>query len=211
VTDVEARLHAVLEHSRDLGFLGSADIDVQLDHARGFVDVVESSLGGTGPVRLADLGTGGGLPGLVLAASWPQCQVTLVESAQRRAAFLQAAVTDLGMSDRVGVVPDRAEVIARDPQRRERFEIVTARSLAVPAITAELAAPFAAPDGLIVVSEPPESPSDRWDSEGLAALGLHLAGIASARNGHFAVLEKRSATPKRFPRPVGRASKRPLW
>jgi 16S rRNA (guanine527-N7)-methyltransferase len=75
---------------------------------------------------LADLGSGAGLPGLVLAIGRPDLAVTLVEPLQRRVTFLQEVVGELGLDDRVRVVRGRAEEL----HGRERFDVVTARALA---------------------------------------------------------------------------------
>jgi 16S rRNA (guanine527-N7)-methyltransferase len=211
VTAAEDALHAVLVEARQQGFLGSPPVEAQIEHARGFVEVVAAKFGSAGPPRLVDLGSGGGVPGLVLASAWPACNVTLIESAQRRSAFLAAAVERLGIAPRVEVIPRRAEEVAREAARRETFDVTTARSLAPPAVTAELAAPFVRVGGVVVVSEPPAGHPQRWDEGGLVALGLRITEVVEASGGHFAVLEKRATTDERFPRAVGRAAKRPLW
>ncbi len=65
--------------------------------------------------------------------------------------------------------------------------------------------------GILVVSEPPESDGSRWDPAGLSELGFAPAAVAEVGDAHFAVMEKTGPTPDKFPRAVGRPSKRPLW
>jgi len=197
-----------LARSRDRGFLGPGDVRRHLDHSLGFVEVARSVLGAP-PVRVADLGTGGGVPGLVLAAAWPEAEVVLVESSVRRAEALQAEVATLGL-DRVRVLEGRAEDQAHLADYREGFDLVTARSFAAPPVTAEIAAGFAAIDGIVVVSEPP-GPSDRWPEAPLAELGLDPARFSHAVGAHYVWLRKRAAVPADRPRQRGRAAKRPLW
>ena len=160
-----------LDRARTLGFLGPGPIDAHLQHAEGFGTVVEHVLGHV-PSSLADLGSGGGVPGLVLAARWPACATTLVESNHRRAAHLRTAAAELGWSGRVEVIEDRAELVARRAECRERFEVVTARSFATPAATAEIAAGLVRLGGVLVVSDPPEPDPQRWPAEKLARTRL---------------------------------------
>src|SRR4051794_36896370 len=87
-------LVAVLEESRRLGFLGPGPVDVHIAHALAF------TAGRPEATRAVDLGSGGGVPGLVLAQlAWPQCRWVLVDSMVRRCAFLREAVEDLGLED----------------------------------------------------------------------------------------------------------------
>lgn len=203
-----ADLLEVLARARDRGFLGPGDPAEHLDHALGFVEVVEARA--KTPSRVVDLGTGGGVPGLVVAAEWPAVSVVLVESSVKRAAWLTEAVAALGLAERVEVRPERAEELAHDPALRETFDLVTARSFAVPPVTAEVAAGFAAVSGILVVSEPPES-EGRWPEEPLADLGFGPAELCEARGAHFACLGKARPAPPGVPRRRGRPAKRPLW
>jgi 16S rRNA (guanine527-N7)-methyltransferase len=146
----DAALMAVLERSRSLGFLGPGSLRVQVAHARGFAAAVR-----TAPLRVLDLGSGGGVPGLVLAAQWASSEVVLLDAAERRCAFLAESVASLGWADRVRVVRSRAEVAGRREDLRGRFDVVVARGFGPPAVTAECGAPFLVVGGRLVVSEPP--------------------------------------------------------
>jgi 16S rRNA (guanine527-N7)-methyltransferase len=212
VTGPEARLRALLAEARAQGFLGPADLDDHIRHGVAFAEVVEVQLGRP-PSGFADLGTGGGPPGLVLAARWASAGVkgAFVESSVRRCAFLRSALDALALTDRISVWEGRAETIAHDPTCREAFEVVTARSLAAPAVTAELAAGFVEVGGLVVVSEPPLGGERRWAKDGLAKLGLGEATEVVRNERHFVAFEKQCELDDRFPRPSGRPAKRPLW
>jgi 16S rRNA (guanine527-N7)-methyltransferase len=147
------------------------------------------------------------VPGLVLALGWPSSRWVLLDAGARRTAFLESAVGELDLAERVMVVADRAELAARDDALRGVFDLVVARSFGAPAVTAECAAGFLGVGGHLVVSEPPTETSERWPAAGLAELGLRDQG----RYGPVRVLEQIEMVSDRFPRRVGIPTKRPLW
>jgi len=159
--------------------------------------------------RYLDLGSGGGVPGLILASEWQESRWTLLDSNRRSAAFLSEAVRALGLESRVSVAASRAEEAGRDPVHRANYCLVTARAVAPAAVVAEYAAPFLAPQGVAVISEPPGAPQ-RWDEAGLAGLGLGLESHAE-RPIAAVVLRRTGELAERFPRRTGVARKRPLW
>jgi SAM-dependent methyltransferase len=166
----------------------------------------------TGPVL--DLGSGGGLPGLVLATYRPELELTLLEARQRACRFLREAVADLGLPH-VVVVEARAEDAARRPDLRGAFDAVVARSFGPPAVTAECAVGFLRVGGRLVVSEPPEdggpdAPPSRWPPDGLDALGLGPSGRSRGAGATFVSLVK-TREDDRWPRRVGVPAKRPQW
>jgi 16S rRNA (guanine527-N7)-methyltransferase len=197
-------LVGLLERSRDLGFLGPGPIEPHIEHARRFA----VALGEIRPGRALDLGSGGGLPGLVLVSAWPTTDWCLLDANQRRTEFLQHAVDVLGLAGRVHVVRGRAEELAHEPELRGGFDLVVARSFGKPAVTAECAAGFLSIGGSLVVSEPPDAADDaRWDRDGLGELGLEDAGQQAGCQ----VLRAIARCPDRFPRRVGIPAKRPLF
>jgi 16S rRNA (guanine527-N7)-methyltransferase len=203
-------LRPVLEDARRAGFLGPGPIEAHLDHALGFAAAAESSLGRP-PASFIDLGTGGGVPGLALALHWASARGVFVDSGQRRSAFLCEATERIGVGDRIDVVGGRAEALGRDERYRQTFEVVTARSFAGPAVTAEIATGLVAVGGVLVVSEPPEPDLRRWPTAVLLEIGFGPAQAVVQGGAHYAVLTKTAPSPERFPRPVGRPGKRPLW
>jgi 16S rRNA (guanine527-N7)-methyltransferase len=205
------RLRRVLEQARDLGFLGPGPVDAHAEHALGFAAVVQAR-NGRAPRNAADLGSGGGVPGLVLALVWDQARITLIEATRRRSEHLRRACEALGVADRVEVLEARAEAVGRDPERRESFEVVTARAFAPAAVTAEVASGLVQVGGLVVVSEPPEPEPDRWPADELELLGFdRFAGRTRAHDANFVLLAKVRPAPADVPRDVGRPGKRPRW
>jgi 16S rRNA (guanine527-N7)-methyltransferase len=159
--------------------------------------------------RVLDLGSGGGLPGLVVASARLDLDLILLEARQRACRFLREAVAALELT-RVTVIETRAEDAARRPDLRETFDAVVARSFGPPAVTAECAVGFLRPGGLLVVSEPPEEPGTRWPVAGLEELGFAPAVAGGGPGASFVVLEK-TKSDDRWPRRVGVPAKRPVW
>jgi 16S rRNA (guanine527-N7)-methyltransferase len=187
-------------------------IEDQIDHGLGFVVVLEAVLGGP-PSSVIDLGTGGGVPGLVLVSCWPNTHVVLMDASERRTLFLQETLDGWPGGSGAEVIRGRAEELGRLAGLRERCEAVTSRSFGIPALTAECGSSFLAPQGAMVVSEPPDGqPEDRWPDEGLVLVGLQPVGTSrvAGRFG-YQVLRKVNKIDDRFPRRVGIPAKRPLF
>ena len=197
-------LRDLLHTARDLGFLGPGDIEGHIAHSEGFAALVPEP-----PVRAIDLGSGGGIPGLVLALHWPTSHWVLLDANERRTTFLRQAVAALDVGNRVEVLAERAEVAGRLSSYRGSADLVVARSFASPAVTAECAAPLLQVGGALVVAEPPGGAPDRWPPEGLGLLGLvpddHAVDPALQR------LRQASPCPDRYPRRPGIPAKRPLF
>jgi 16S rRNA (guanine527-N7)-methyltransferase len=223
-------LHEVLLAARDAGFLGPGPIERHLIHAEGFVTLARAQSGPEAP-WLLDLGSGGGLPGLVVAGAWPEATMVLLEANERRAQFLVRAVASCSLQGRVEVVHERAEIAGRDPSYRGAFDGILVRSFGPPAVVAECAAPLLCIGGWLVVSEPPgelderlgaglpdqaagqvatgES-STRWPPDQLAQLGLEPEESVRTLFG-YQLLRQVAECPDRFPRRNGVPSKRPLF
>jgi 16S rRNA (guanine527-N7)-methyltransferase len=202
-------LTAQLEDARRLGFFGPRPISQQIAHAVAFAELLEAE--GFGPARFLDLGSGGGLPGLVLAARWPGEFGTLLDASVRRTAFLRNAVLALGWGDRISIAEGRAELLARDDGLRGSFPLVVSRSFATPAVTAEVGGAFLEIGGVLAVSEPEDEDTGRWPTESLRRLGLSLAGRYPGAAARIVALTRLAPIDDRWPRAVGIPAKRPLW
>lgn len=202
-----SRLQAVLEEARELGFLGPGPVDGHMEHAKGFIQAVGAEV----PTKIIDLGSGAGLPGLVLALAWPGVPIVLLDSSERRTLFLARVASELGISSHVLVARARAEEAGRDPDWRGRADLVVARSFGPPAVTAECAAPLLEVGGRLIVSEPPDEGASRWPAEHLKQLGLRPAGRFEQAFCRFQILRQETACPEDFPRRVGVPEKRPLF
>ncbi len=166
------------------------------------------------PARAIDIGTGGGVPGLVLALARPGVAWTLVDSVGKKADALRGFVAALAIAG-VSVVAERAEALGRDTQHRESHDVATARACASLPVLAEYAFPLVRRGGVVVAWK--GAVSDTELAAGRAAtstLGgrttVRETGIGALGHHRFVVLEKVADTPRRFPRRPGEPARRPL-
>ena len=162
------------------------------------------------PGRIADLGAGAGVPGLVLAAALPDRSFVLVESARRKCAFISETAAAMGLAN-VEVLHARAEEV------RPAFEGVCARALAALPVLCEYAAPLLAMGGVAIFWKGAVEPSEEADGRHAASeLGLSEPEVVpvepfpGSQRRTLWVFRKTSPTPDRFPRRPGMATKRPL-
>jgi len=160
--------------------------------------------------EVVDLGAGGGVPGLVIAAAWPGRRWTLLDAQKRRVRFLVAAIERLGLEQRVDVIGERAEVVGHDPAHRERYAAAVARGFASPSATAEMAAPLVRLGGRVLVSEPPGSVGERWPAGPLQELGLVRRRVPP-RIPPLRELCRELPCPAWAPRRIGVPGKRPRF
>jgi 16S rRNA (guanine527-N7)-methyltransferase len=158
---------------------------------------------------ICDLGSGAGIPGLVLAAALPSARVTLVESVGRKCEFIRA--TAAAMTVEVEVLHARAEEV------RGTWDAVTARALAAMPVLCEYAAPLLRLGGRLVCWKGAVSESEEADGRAAAeVLGLGepvvmpVKPFAESVSRTLWVFEKVAPTPPGFPRRPGMAAKRPL-
>lgn len=203
-------LGETLAESRLLGLIGPGPIEPHVEHALGYL-ATWNTLRDRPPGSVLDLGSGGGLPGLVLAVEW-SCPIVLVDSMIRRTSFLERAARAEGAPDGITVVLGRAETVSRDPAWEGTADLVTVRSFGSPSATAECGVRFLALGGLMIVSEPPDSPDNlnRWPAAPLAQLGLEPL-LRTTEPFTFQVLIRTGPVPRQFPRRTGTPTKRPLF
>lgn len=168
-SDELEELYEALGESQRLGFLGDRPIVDVVGHAQLFVGALDGleSVGG-GQLSLIDLGSGGGVPGLVVAQSRPDVRITLLDRRTKRTDFLQRIVSRLGWGDRVKVVAGDALKFAAD--ERGMFDGALARGFGPPASTLRVASTLIRAGGRVVISDPPGG--DRWSVGLLDELGV---------------------------------------
>lgn len=165
--------------------------------------------------RIADLGSGAGLPGLALAACLPGSRFDLIESVGRKCEFLRAAIERMGLAN-AAVVCERSEDWAAG-EGRERYEAVTARAVGSLATVAELASPLLAEGGVLAVWRGARSSEEEAEvARAAARLAIEPIEIRSvrpyegSRDRHIHLLRKNGPTPIELPRRPGLAAKRPF-
>lgn len=164
--------------------------------------LVEGSLAGLDCVRgfsgtVVDVGSGGGVPGIPLAAALPHRRVVLLEPVARKCAFLERVA---GAFPNVRVVRGRAE-----EQPVDQYGVAVARALAPPPVALEWCLPLVAPGGAAVLYAGPSA-----SLPALSRVADLMAGGSPRRFGGVIVVPKIGATPAGFPRRPGIARKRPL-
>ncbi|CAB4895940.1 unannotated protein [freshwater metagenome] len=177
----DAELLVVLESLRERGALGEASLPHAVAHADLFVGAIPPTCR-----RLLDLGSGGGLPGLVIAWRLPDVAVVLTDRRERRMDLLRLASARLGMESRVTVLTADVVGLARRVEYRHQFDVVTARAFGESLWTLSCAEPFLADDGLVIVSEPPMvDEAERWPIAAVEQLGLRASAQAFAQVKRF--------------------------
>lgn len=160
-------LNRIFSAAQRIGALGSQPVRDMISHACAFSDALPPSVR-----TCVDLGSGAGVPGLVIAIARPEIQITLVDRRSKRTDALHRAVKSLGIEDRVSVVCADVESFARDTNARHSFDAACARGFGPPDFTLRWSAELVKAGGVIVVSEPPPGSPDRWQGIHLPALGV---------------------------------------
>ncbi len=167
------------------------------------------------PERLLDLGSGGGFPGIPLAAALDTVEVTLLEPVAKKARFLTTAAAATGLGGRVSVAVERAETLAGDPVERGRWPVVTARAVGSTADLVELAFPLLAVGGSLIAwkrgaieAELAAARRAIRDLGGgtLEDLPVDVSGLADHR---LVVATRTGAVPAGYPRDPGVRRRRP--
>lgn len=167
-----------------------------------------------GPFALADVGSGGGVPGIPLAIARPDAHVTLIESTQKKAAFLRQTAATLGLAN-LAVEPKRAEDLARG-ELREGFDIAIARGVAPMNLLAEWCLPLVkkggsmlAMKGARIAEELPAAARSVRILNGAEPI-LHPIALPGTENHVIVQIRKLGRTDPNYPRPPTVARKKPL-
>ena len=160
-------LEDVLGTAQRLGTLGALPIPEVITHSRQFVDAL---VGITGSVM--DIGTGAGVPGLIIAVDRPDLTLVLTDRREARMDALARGVTAMGIRDRVTVLTADVAVLGQSPERASTYDAVVCRGFASPEVTATLARPLLKNGGTLFVSEPPTFDPSRWPVDLLNRLGF---------------------------------------
>jgi len=172
--------------------------------------------------RIADVGSGAGLPGLVLAAALPGSRVDLIESVGRKCGFIAEAIERMGLTN-AEVVCERAEEWAHDGRNRrdgggrEAYDAATARAVGSLPELAELASPLLRKGGWLVAWRGARDPADEEAAVAAEARTAvepveirPVTPYRGSRERHIHLLRKNGPTPSDLPRRPGMAAKKPF-
>ena len=163
-----------------------------------------------------DVGSGAGLPGIALKIVWPGLRLTLLEATGKKITFLNHVIELLGLKT-ISAVQGRAEELARQPEYRERFQLVFARAVAPLPILIEYTLPLAAVGAWVIAYKGAGAEEEvRLCGNDIKLLGARVDKLVSARipnldeKRELVLLRKEKMTPRNFPRAGGVIRKRPL-
>lgn len=165
--------------------------------------------------RILDVGSGGGFPGLPIAAAMPTTAFTLLEPIGKKAAFLRTAVEATGLAGRVAVEAARAESLAADPRRRGTWSVVTARAVAATADLVELAFPLLEAGGSLVAWKRGDLDGElraarrAIDALGGGTLEVHDVAVDGLPEHRLVTATRRGRVPAAYPRDPAARRRRP--
>ncbi|MDO4670578.1 MAG: 16S rRNA (guanine(527)-N(7))-methyltransferase RsmG [Aerococcus sp.] len=170
----------------------------------------------TQPLRVADIGGGAGFPSIPLKIAYPNLDITVVDSLNKRLTFIQTVAKTLGLTG-ITTVHQRAEDFGRNKQYREQFDIVTARAVARMTVLSEYCLPLAKKGGTFWALKGSQGMDEFAIAKpAIATLGGKFIAdhaFALPEEGgerHIIQIEKCKETPKRYPRKAGVPQKKPL-
>ena len=189
--------------------------DIILKHFADCVSIV-SEISFEKDVSVIDVGTGAGFPGIPLKIAFPQLEIVLMDSLNKRVMFLQDVISELSLT-KISALHGRAEEIARKPQFREQFDICVSRAVANLSTLSEYCIPFVKQGGMFISYK-----SGEIDEEVIhAKKALHLLGSEIEEVEKFVLpgteiwrsfvkIKKNSKTSKSYPRRAGTPTRDPL-
>jgi len=166
-------------------------------------------------IKLLDIGAGAGFPSLPMKILYPQLDVTIIDSLNKRINFLQLLAEELDIEG-VHFYHGRAEDFAQDKHFRAQFDIVTARAVARMQVLSELTIPYLKVGGKLLALKASNAPEELTEAKN--ALNLLFSKVEdnlsyTLPNGdprYITIVEKKKETPNKYPRKAGMPNKRPL-
>ena len=189
--------------------------DVYLKHFYDSIAPILQGLIQNHPIRLLDIGAGAGFPSLPMKILFPELDVTIIDSLNKRINFLHLLAEELDL-DGVHFYHGRAEDFAQDKEFRAQFDVVTARAVARMQVLSELTIPYLKVGGRLLALKASNAPEELEEAKN--ALNLLFSKVEDnlqyeLPNGdprYITLVEKKKETPNKYPRKAGMPNKRPL-
>jgi 16S rRNA (guanine527-N7)-methyltransferase len=162
-----ATLKPVLLAAQKIGALSGAPIEQIISHALWFSKAIPGSAR-----RVIDLGSGAGVPGLIVALDRPELELVLVDRRSGRTDSLTRSVMALNLGNRISVKCSEIDDLARDNKFFKQFDAAISRGLGPPLETLRLSRDLVKTGGVVIISEPPPSTQSRWNPIDVLNLGL---------------------------------------
>lgn len=207
----------LIDWNRRLNLTAITDYEeVQVKHFLDSLTVVLALKSPFRGIRLIDVGTGAGMPGMPLKIALPDIELVLLDATRKKAVFLEHIVQRLNLES-VQVVVGRAEEIAHRPEYRQQFDLVLSRAVADLSVLVELTLPFCAVGGRFIAQKKGDIEEEVQAAQrAISIMGGRLAEVKSIGMPEFAderrlvAIDKIGETPPQYPRRSGMPAKRPL-
>lgn len=170
----------------------------------------------SGKKRVIDVGTGAGFPGIPLKIVYPELEITLLDSLNKRVKFLNEVIEELGLTG-IQTVHSRAEDLAQDAVHRQQYDICVSRAVANLSTLSEYCIPFVKQGGYFISYKSTQIEEElKQAKKAVQVLGGTLEQVETVQipgttiERQFVMIRKTGTTPKKFPRKAGTASKTPI-
>ena len=179
------------------------------------ISVLESNTIKNG-MKIIDIGTGAGFPGIPLKIIMPDSEILLLDSLNKRINFLNETISILGLKG-IKAVHYRAEELAKKPEYREKYDIAVSRAVANMTVLSELCVPFVKIGGYFIAMKGPSSEDEIEESKtAIYILGGKIKNVVETSmlqpdmNHRLVIVEKIKSTMGKYPRNAGLIEKKPL-
>ncbi|MGT2887797.1 16S rRNA (guanine(527)-N(7))-methyltransferase RsmG [Streptococcus didelphis] len=189
--------------------------DVYLKHFYDSIAPILQSYIPNQDIHILDIGAGAGFPSIPMKIIYPQLEVTIIDSLNKRILFLEHLAEELHL-DKVHFYHGRAEDFGQDKSFRSQFDIVTARAVARMQILSELTIPFLKIGGKLIALKAQAVDQELSDAEKALKLLFsqvienHHYTLPNDDSRYITIVEKKKETPRKYPRKAGLPAKSPL-
>ncbi|MBO8463237.1 MAG: 16S rRNA (guanine(527)-N(7))-methyltransferase RsmG [Firmicutes bacterium] len=206
----------LIEKNKVMNLTAITEKDEVID--KHFIDSISlnKAVDTTKPLKILDLGTGAGFPGIPLKIAYPNLTITLLDSLNKRIKFLQEVIDELGLQEIEGI-HGRAEDFAKQPAYREQYDLCVSRAVANLATLSEYCLPYVKEGGCFISYKSGAVEEEvNQSKKAIAELGGRIKEVIAFTlpktdiERTFVVIEKVKKTPKKYPRKAGLPSKEPL-